>query len=446
LLEPRSSRRHAEWVQALEGGNTSLLAQLAANDDPAAALLELETYINGIYRGSQHPLSIPRAEILAKVARVSPLVGEIRDRLGWRVREFDLALLRFIRRSSALSPVLGAGVSMGAGAPSWAKLVRLLLEETLERGLELRAPVPAAGNPDRPPFETLPDGSIRMGGEGKWSFEFPVSEVKRYTADQESVARDVLREVRAKRDATDVETLMLGAQVCYDLCGQELFRLLTGAIYSRAKAPSETHRTIARLAHAQRVPPRGPGWFPGWDAIITYNFDALMSEALAEQKVPHSAWGMRDNELCGDPDQLARSSDWHQPIFHLHGYTPRRPFLITKVRYVFSTSQFLTTDRGPPSQILKTVFDDYLANPVHIALHIGCSFADPAMNKLLAEAFDRFPGRYHYALLKWPHDRKGTEPILPEIKAQSAKYLEIGVRPIWFDEFAELPDLIGQLE
>ncbi len=443
---PHSSEQHPAWEKALHGGDDALLEQLSATDEPAAALLELETYINGIYRGSQLPLSRPLPDIRFEVRRVLPFVDEIRVRLGWRVREFDLGLLRLIRRSSALSPVLGAGVSMGAGAPSWPALVRLMLEETLEKGMELHESVPAADNPPQPPIEFLPDGTVRTGGTGTWRFEQCVSEVKRYTAEQEKIAREVLAKVNAQGSSTHVETLMHGAQVCYDLCGQHLFRLLTGLLYKRAKEPSEAHRAIAELAHAQEVAPRGPGLFSGWDAIITYNIDALMSEALAEQKIPHAAWAMKGDGLRGDPDELARRSQWHQPVFHLHGYTPRRLFLITDVRFVFSTSQYLTVYKGPRSRILETVYEGYLANPVHVALYIGCSFTDEAMNGLLREVFAEYPGRYHYALLKWPRDRQGKEPSMEEMEAESSKYLEFGVRPVWFDNFQELPGLIRQLQ
>jgi hypothetical protein len=394
------------------------LEQLASSDEPAAALLELETYINGIYRGSRHPLSKPMPDIRFAVRRVLPYVDEIRSGVGWRIREFDLGLLRLIRRSSALSPVLGAGVSMGAGAPSWPDLVRLMLEETLDKGVAVSESAPVAGGP---------------------------AERKRYTADEEQTARRVLAEVKVKGSAADVETLMLGAQICYDLCGQHLFRLLTAILYRGAKEPSEAHRAIAELAHAQAVPARGPGEFPGWDAIVTYNIDALMSEALIEQKVPHAAWAMKGDQLRGDPDELALNSKWHQPVYHLHGYTPRRLFRITDVRFVFSTSQYLTTYKGPRSAILDRVYDEFLANPVHVALYAGCSFTDEAMNGLLRQAFEEFPGRYHYAFLKWPRDRRGREPAADEIEAESAKYLEFGVRPVWFDDFQELPDLVRQL-
>lgn len=47
--------------------------------------------------------------------------------------------------------------------------------------------------------------------------------------------------------------------------------------------------------------------------------------------------------MAGDPNQLARKrgpDGLHQPIYHRHGYTPRRLFLITTVQFVFATSQF----------------------------------------------------------------------------------------------------------
>jgi hypothetical protein len=444
-LMPRPSRHAREWARALHGDDTALLERLVATDDPGAALFELETHINGLYRASGHSLSVPMSDFRARARIPSFYVEEIRARIGWRVREFDVGLLRLVRRSGALSPVLGAGVSMGAGAPSWSELVRLLLVETLDKGLELREAVPSPDNPPGSPFELPRRGGRSVGEDRSWSYEQRVTDVRRYDPEQERIAREVLAEVEARGASTDVETLMRGAQVCHDLCGQHLFRVIGRILYTRAGEPSPIHRAVARLAHAQEVPERGPGTFPGWDSVISYNFDSLMAEALAEQEVPHAVWAMRGDELRGDPDDLAREAAWHLPVFHLHGYTPRRLFLITDVRFVFSTSQYLATYGGPRSRILETVYGRFLANPVHVALYIGCSFTDEAMNGLLRDAFAEYPGRYHYALLRWPRDREGREPAADEIESESARYLECGVRPVWFDDFAELPELIGQL-
>src|SRR4051794_21020127 len=110
-LAPLPSQEHEAWQKALHNGDDSSIRELARKDDPAASLFEFETYINGMYRATRHPVtpaSLP--DVRAEVGRVLPYVDEVRARLGWRVRDFDLGLLRLIRKSSALSPVLGAGV------------------------------------------------------------------------------------------------------------------------------------------------------------------------------------------------------------------------------------------------------------------------------------------------------------------------------------------------
>jgi hypothetical protein len=433
-LMPRPSADRAAWRAALVAGDEGRLRTLAEHDAPGASLLEMETFINGIYRGVAlvgAPLAEPEPA-RQRVAAAHAVVQALRRALGWQVRDFDLELLRMVRKSSALSAVLGAGVSMGAGGPSWATLVRRLLETTLESGLELRGPVARKEHLDE-------DGAHQV------SVEFGVIERKHYDEAQRRQAESALDAVRRQGSATDVETLMKGAQLCHDLCGQELFRLLTAELYGAMKAPSPTHRAVAALAPSQTVPGRGPEPLPGWDTIITYNFDSLMSEALAEARVPHVVYGVRTGGIGRLPDKLAKSSDWHVPVLHLHGYTPRRLFDIVDTRFVFSTSQYTQAYQDEPLPMLPLVMDRVLANPVHVALYIGCSFADEAMNGLLAQAFARWPGRCHYALLQWPRQRNGVAPTIEEIDAESAPYLRFGVRPVWFDSFDELPDLVGML-
>ncbi|MFT3954465.1 MAG: SIR2 family protein [Piscinibacter sp.] len=433
-LVPQPSADRAAWHDALQAGDTGRLVALAEHDAPGASLLEIETFINGLYRGvamSGAPSGATDAAF-RRVAAAHSVAQALRRSLGWQVRHFDLELLRMIRRSSALSAVLGAGVSMGAGGPSWAKLVRRLLETTLERGIEFRAPVSRSTH-------TREDGTEEL------SVTYGVVETRRYDDAQRRQAESVLEAVRRDGSATDVEALMQGAQLCLDLCGQELFRLLTTELYGPMKAPSATHRAIAALAHAQPVPSRGPGAWPGWDTIVTYNFDSLMSEALAESRVPHAAYAARKGGMGIDPDPLARDGDWHVPVLHLHGYTPRRLFRITDTHFVFSTSQYAQAYGGERLPMLDQVVDRVLANPVHVALYIGCSFADEAMNGLLARAFARWPGRYHYAFLQWPHARLDAEPSPEAVQAEAERYLAFGVRPVWFDDFAELPAMVEAL-
>jgi hypothetical protein len=173
-----------------------------------------------------------------------------------------------------------------------------------------------------------------------------------------------------------------------------------------------------------------------------------MGEALDAAGLARAAFAMRGDQVAGDPNELAiqrGQNGLYQPIYHLHGYTPRKPFLITHVRFIFSTSQYEETYGGSHVGIIGEVFDRWLANPVHYSLYVGCSFQDERMNGLLRDAARTWPGRYHYALLRWPGNRPLMQSAAKEIALQSARYVSIGVRPVWFDEFDEIPGLIRRL-
>lgn len=163
----RRSRRLSK-----ENNDDALLTDLADKEPPGVALFEMETFINGLYRkcdllvrvgfdvseklpnkvaesrkvdvGQSTPdkAKNPLERARARATRVVTHIERVRRPLGSEIRDFDIQLLRLMRRSSALSPLLGAGVSMarGCGAPSRAALVRELLRITVEQGLEIRQP------------------------------------------------------------------------------------------------------------------------------------------------------------------------------------------------------------------------------------------------------------------------------------------------------------------
>jgi len=424
----RPSQDQPAWNHALQGGDDALLAQLVEREPPGVVAFQCGVAINGMYRSTQiYAASFD--EMVPKVERAARVTRELRRRLGAGQRELDLGLLRWIRRASALSAVVGAGVSMDAGAPSWSALVRRLLVIALERGHEIDEMVRV------PSDEPNTIRSVRR-----------VVEVKRFDAGQELDARAILAAIDAGR--SDSETLMRGAELCSALFGQHMFMHITQILYEAKRKPGAVHRAIAELADPLTVPDRGPGQFPGWDAIVTYNFDDLIGEALDERGLARAAWAMRGDEKAGDPNAAAQKAGQHglfQRIYHLHGYTPRRLFLITTVAFVFSTSQYANVYASRRA-LLDEVLSQYLANPVHYGLYVGCSFTDDAMNDLLRKAAKRWPGRTNYALLKWPGAMKYAQAPLAEIDKHAARYLDFGVQPIWFDEFAEVPDMLRALK
>ncbi len=432
-LRLRASRREHDWRRALVEGDDALLAELTSTEPPGAATAMLESFIDGIYSGSEvlSGLGIEaRPDIASLVTRARGSMDRVRRRVGWRQRELDLALLRHVRADGALSIVVGAGASIAAGGLSWPDMVDSLLQRAIEVGHEHTRMVP-----------------LETGEGGRLTAKRRVVGVDRLDAAAARRAEAVRAAIAAER--ASMHELTEGAEICVQLFGQLAFQHLYPMLYGsrRGRRPGPIHQAVAAIASAQPVPGRRPGEFPGWEAIITYNFDDLMGEALDAAGVPRASWAMKAGDPKGDPNRFAREGGRdaaHTPIYHLHGYSPRRPFRITDVQFVLSTSQYQAMyDRR--DGIIHHVYDRYLANPPHRALYVGCSFQDDAMNDMLRQAGERFPGRNHWALLEWPGDAEYRHATVAEIEAASAPYSAIGVRPVWFDRFDEIPGMIRGL-
>jgi hypothetical protein len=423
------SQNKEAWKKALFTGDDQLLEQLVTQEMPGVALFEIQVYINGLYQACEQLGDSPYL-VHDKIMRVLKPLKNIRHHLGPAQREADIYILRWIRRASALSAVVGAGVTMDAGGPSWPELVLELLNIAIVKGHEIAEKVET-------PDSTQQHLKMRR----------QVRDIKHFQPSQKLIAEDIIDKIEL--GTADTEDLMLGAQICLELFGQHMFTHITGILYKNQRKPGPIHRALASLAHPQMVPDRSPLPLPGWESIITYNFDDLMGEALDTLGLARASWAMRGDEMAGDPNELTieqGTENFYQSIFHLHGYTPRKPFMITHIQYVFSTSQYQKLYARKKRSIVNYVFKHFLANPVHYALYIGCSFQDEAMNQLLLDAAVQLPGRTHFALLKWPLQTPYSQADSNEIDCQSEKYLNIGVQPVWLDDYGEIPEIIRQLK
>ncbi|KAK9829746.1 hypothetical protein WJX72_007644 [[Myrmecia] bisecta] len=390
-----------------------------------------------------NPAHVMPEVIKAHVVVLEERITAARARLSnEELRKLDLSMMQAMRRDGCLSVVSGAGVSIGAGAPDWPSLVKQLIHHC-EAG--------------RPIYEEHRD----QAADGRVSITRSVVDRQFFTAEQAQVVREALEEIE-RETATD-EVLKRACDVCLKLFGQELFGAgLCEALYGqdRRRQPGAVHRAIAEVA-AQKWQRRSgiaeglaagsrQGW--GWDAIITYNFDDLHERAL--QDIPTAAYVMRTGKsgpyVAGDPNPKARAlgiDSVHQKVYHLHGYVPARLFNIGQVCFVFATSQYEQFYEKQVPDLLTVVRRNYLEKPVKYALYVGCSFMDTYMNRLLENAHKAMPGRYHYALLLWPGAK--TQSFVgatqQEVDRQSERYLAMGVRPVWFDSYDELPSLIRGL-
>jgi hypothetical protein len=367
------------------------------------------------------------------IQNLLPAAKIARRRAGNEQRDIDLNTMRTFRYMGSLCVVLGAGVTMDAGGPSWEQLVRKLLSIGLETGFDIVKTIP----PDQlGPSHILTDSAERVVGK------------KHFTKQQKPEAQEIISMIDDKR--ADTETLMRGAQLCLKVAGQRLFADITNILYDNGRrGPGLIHEELAALAEHIKILGPGDNRVFGWSSIITYNFDDLMGMALDNRGIARAAWAMRGKEPVGDPNDIAKRQGQNSPylpVIHLHGYTPARFFYITNIKFVFATSQYETVYGADQRPILDSVFEQFLANPVQRALYVGCSFQDQHMNKLLKNALDRLPGCEHCALLQWPGPGGCIEATADEIERQSSHYLSFGIRPVWFDKFTEIPDLIRKLK
>src|SRR6185436_4051303 len=141
--------------------------------------------------------------------------------------EADIGVLRWLRKETKLSLILGAGVTMDAKGPSWPALVRQLLLIALGKAHEIA--------------EVLPDPDGRLGADRYVLRTVPVPPLAPET---EQEARDVLAHIEAEGARSDTERLMHGAQICSDLFGQQLFKHLTDILYTSAPCPGRIHEAV----------------------------------------------------------------------------------------------------------------------------------------------------------------------------------------------------------
>lgn len=298
-----------------------------------------------------------------------------------RKRTYEKAIhaLAGALHAGRLTLVCGAGVSIGAGIPSWNQLLLRLLESMM--------------------FRISQDHSISLENVDPMEFQ------KRYGP----------------------SALVVGKYLKSNL-GNDFMTELRDALYSENPTSCDIIEAIAELARPQRDG-------RPLDSIVTFNFDGLIEESLAKNNIRHKPIheeGMRDG-----PNEM--------PVYHVHGYLPRKGRIKKDADVVFSEDAYHSQFIDPFSWSNLTQLNKLNQNT---CLFLGLSLTDPNMRRLLDVANRKNPSRKlnHYIIKKVPSfsgKNDTVDDLALLLEEQDAN--ELGLNVVWIDDFAEIAPLLKRI-
>lgn len=344
--------------------------------------------------------------------------------------------LRDAVRARDLTVYLGAGVSVASNVPDWRKLVVTMY------------------------FRALADQHKKEEWAAYPNYLYAVAEW--HLKHNPDAAEVIAQKIRTYYQADDSFGQCLRQTVYAPYINPDTGEAVPiDAANLRRKNP--TLDAVARLCEQLLVPRHGVR------AVITYNFDDLLETVLEPAKVQFQPIWAAGAET--KPKTL--------PIYHVHGYVPLHGEGGAISDLVFSEEQYHAVAHNPYSWS-NLVQIKYMSQSV--GLTVGVSLTDRNMRRLL-DALSKAPIHYRlYALLQRPQ----WEPVdeeLGEIHQRAMSYQEefaesgyirgrgriesitslverakafdleqqtrmlskMGVVPIWYDEHAEVPQIIRQI-
>lgn len=210
--------------------------------------------------------------------------------------------------------------------------------------------------------------------------------------------------------------------------GNDFLPQLREALYSEDPASCAAIEAIVELARPQRDG-------KPLDSIITFNFDALIEENLEKARIRYKAiW-----------EEGVRNAADELPIYHVHGYLPRKGRLKKDTDIVFSEdayhSQFI--DSFSWSNLIQL---NKLSQ--NTCLFVGLSLTDPNLRRLLDVSNRKNPSRKlsHYIIKKAPNLAKSSDTVDELaflLEEQDAN--ELGLNVIWVEDFDEIAPLLRRI-
>ena len=307
-------------------------------------------------------------------------------------KEFYIGEINQFYNQDRLVFFLGAGVSLDAGIPSWPLLINRLNISLIEKQFS---------------------NSIQLDNEDK---------------------KALVELLNSNNNSTP----LISARYLKAGLGESFISEVKKALYENIK-PMEQHRilsTIAKCSHSAR------GRL-GLKSIITYNFDDLL-EKLLEKEIIKARSIYREGDIPLDNEL---------PIYHVHGFIPQETEKysdLDKSLLVFSEEGYhaLQSDFYSWSNLVQIN-----ALRENVAVLIGLSVTDPNLRRLLSIFAQRNNDCKHFVLLKRPFKENKiniAQDTFDEFSKinhsiQDEILKSFGLNVIWFEEYSQLPNLIGKM-
>lgn len=221
-------------------------------------------------------------------------------------------------------------------------------------------------------------------------------------------------------------SLIMGKYLKTNL-GQDFLPELRDTLYKNNPATCDLIEAIVEISRPQRDG-------KPLNSIITFNFDALIEENLEKNNVKFKAI---DNEGI-------RNSPTELPIYHVHGYLPRKGEISSHTNIVFSEDAYHTQFIEPFSWSNLIQLNKLSQST---CLFVGLSLTDPNLRRLLDVARRKNPSNSlnHFIIKKTPNikDSEQIDELMMFLEEQDAN--ELGLNVLWVKEFDEIRKLIKKL-
>jgi hypothetical protein len=401
-------------AQAIGQGDGAGLARLA-EADPTQILVYLDSSMRGLIAGPPDPARLQWLEKMDISLRRRLRMKNVGDKTGQTERDVDVAIMRGAYLFGILFPVVGAGISMGAGLPGWKDLVVRVLHFARDLGSkdqrsrvakEIRQGLAFAPAWAEKEVEKALAGLIPLSPQDRGDVE------------------EVLQRLNAKKDY-ESEDLLRATGAAKQCLGDRFFDDLKNILYfSHQIQITKTHQAVAGMVRPKENP-----MTPRIFSILTYYFDDLLEKAT---------W----NAGFGFKTHCSRKGEWifqygssqDRPIaidiYHVHGFVPREMKCPQGIDLVFSSEEYEVA-YGKDNSITRAVQEAYLGNA--LGLIMGSSLTDTYAVEQLTKAHREKPGWFHYVMIKLPDDHSREY------------YRGMGLRVLWFGDHAEIPQILGQI-